>query len=249
MPYSTENNVRLRGGFYVEEAFSASEGKLTTLVVEDRAYSVIILTKTSGTTITTLVSGTDYDFLPPNTIALKGSGLGVAGESFDILYGADLNTHVMGIVLGQATAIVQAALLSQYESSMTNWETLDAIPTATEPGGNPLAPAIIQAITSALARCMAVLDFSTKNETRDPDLITAMRQEKKAILDMLDDIQSGDLKIDGLDIPILVGDRVQSSSVFADLPYIPGIDFVAENERISRRGRPVNISPGGVGFL
>ena len=229
MPYTTENNVRLRNGFFEEEHFSAQEMIDNSIELEDPGYDIILLSK-KGVAQT---ESTHFSFIPPSSITLIDTGVGVLGDSYIVLYSTELNSTIIDIYLNQSTSIVKAALEQQYESEMTDWEDLDGVATPTEPAGNPNAPILIQSITADLAGCELSLTHLRHNEGFDPKVMSELRMQKKMLMGMLDDIQSGDLKISGLEVPLLVG-RI-APKIMADMPVLTNIEWSRENRRIGRR--------------
>lgn len=249
MPYATENKVRLTRGFYYEETFGEEEGILTDIQLEQEAFNIITLAKTTGITRTALTAGTDFDFLPPHKITLKGSGIGVGGDFFHVVYGTKISAVIVTSALEQATAIIQASLESQYENDMDTWETLDAVVTETEPGGSPLAPNLVEELCADIAGCEATISFFRRSGDYDAAVMTQMRLEKKMLMDRLDMIQLGKLKLPDIDTVILVDERNPDLFNFADEPQLSHIDFLEEEERVETRGTRRSVVTSGGKFF
>lgn len=235
MPYTTENNVRLRNGLYLEVNYRATEGILAYIQLEGRAYNIITLIKTTDAgVVSTLAPTTDYIFYAPDRINLVVSG--ESGDHFDVLYGTELSSTILTYFLEKATATIRGYLDSQYESSMSDWETLDGVATPTEPLGNTLAPDIIQGLCADLAGCNAEVSWMKKQMGFDPERMNALRQEKKRLIGMLDDIKGGKIKLPDIDLVETVDGRSSASFAFADLPILTRIDWATEVDRLNRRG-------------
>jgi hypothetical protein len=67
--------------------------------------------------------------------------------------------------------------------------------------------------------------------------MSAIRLEKKDLINLLDDYRTGRQKVQGLENPVLVArGSNERTNMFEDLPNVSGLDFNEEDRRIDTRG-------------
>ena len=145
-------------------------------------------------------------------------------------------TDVILDAVDAATSFVKGYLENSYGGEFGGWETLDGIPTDTEPLGNPGAPDSIQWMTAQLAILDATESFLSKTHNFERESHSTIEMKRAKIVKKLIQYQNGNLVLPGLEVEVLVDGR-SSNFIFANPVNINGTDHAIEESRLGSRNR------------
>lgn len=233
--FTTENIVRLRRGYYVDEVLSGEDAVGSTIYLEKNTHYIMEVVK-NGDLNNPLVEGTDFDFKPPHDIELAVAG--VSGNWFGFVCATELIPQALQSIIGQGTGIVEGYLEALYGTYFETWKTLDGVPTRFETGGNPQAPALINGLTADLSGCMGDMSMMRKSHEWDPDVQMGLHREKTRLYKRVEDIAQGKVLIPGITTESLISRGMGNEGAVwgEELTNVGHIDHFTEDERLGVRG-------------